>query len=199
MLDLDETLVHSSFKPIDNPDIILPVEIEGKVCYVYVLKRPFCEEFISRMSKHYEIVMFTASLSKYADPLFKKLDTLNTASSMLFREHCTFYNGIFVKDMARLGRSLQNVIIIDNSPTSYLFQPENALPSINWYDDKADRELLDMVPVLERLAYVPDVRDYMKTFVDDNKINFEKARAILGLTSPPPQVQNPEAAISPQK
>ena len=32
VLDLDETLVHSSFKPIDSPDIVLPVEIEGSVC-----------------------------------------------------------------------------------------------------------------------------------------------------------------------
>ena len=184
MLDLDETLVHSSFKPIDKPDIILPVEIDGKVCYVYILKRPFCEEFIARMSKHYEIVMFTASLSKYADPLFHKLDTLNTASGLLYREHCTFYNGIFVKDMARLGRSLQNVIIIDNAPTSYLFQPENSLPSISWYEDKNDKELLEMVPILERLAYVPDVRDYLKTFVENNTINFERARQILGLLNP---------------
>jgi len=42
------------------------VDIDGKIQYVYVLKRPLCEEFISRMSHSYEIVMFTASLSKYA-------------------------------------------------------------------------------------------------------------------------------------
>ena len=29
VLDLDETLVHSSFKPVENPDITLPVEIDG--------------------------------------------------------------------------------------------------------------------------------------------------------------------------
>ena len=39
----------------------------------------------------------------------------------LYREHCTFYNGLFVKDMARLGRALEDVIIIDNSPNSFLF------------------------------------------------------------------------------
>ena len=27
--DLDETLVHSQFKPVENADIVLPVEIEG--------------------------------------------------------------------------------------------------------------------------------------------------------------------------
>lgn len=31
VLDLDETLVHSSFKPVPNPDYIIPVEIDGKV------------------------------------------------------------------------------------------------------------------------------------------------------------------------
>jgi len=29
VIDLDETLVHSSFKPINNADFIVPVEIEG--------------------------------------------------------------------------------------------------------------------------------------------------------------------------
>lgn len=34
VLDLDETLVHSSFKPVPNPDYVLPVEIEGTVHHV---------------------------------------------------------------------------------------------------------------------------------------------------------------------
>lgn len=179
MLDLDETLVHSSFKPIENADIVLPVEIEGKICYVYVLKRPFCEQFIARMSLHYEVVMFTASLSKYADPLYSKLDHGKVSSALLFREHCTFHNGLFVKDMSRLGRNLEDVIIIDNSPTSFMFQPENALPSISWYDDKSDRELFEFMPILEKLAYVNDVRDYMKHFTFENKVNIAKATQIM--------------------
>lgn len=88
---------------------------------MYVLKRPFCEDFIQRMSNSYEIVMFTASLSKYAEPLYAKLDKQRVTATNLYREHCTFYNGIFVKDMAKLGRRLEDVIIIDNSPSSYLF------------------------------------------------------------------------------
>ena len=69
ILDLDETLVHSSFKPPDQPDIVLPVEIEGKICYVYVLVRPGAISFLEELAQYYELVIFTASLSKYAEPL----------------------------------------------------------------------------------------------------------------------------------
>ena len=50
ILDLDETLVHSSFKPPENPDIVLPVEIEGNINHVYVLVRPGTIEFLEELS-----------------------------------------------------------------------------------------------------------------------------------------------------
>lgn len=40
--------------------------------------------------------------------------------------------------MTQIGRRMQDIIIIDNSPSSYLFQPENALPILSWYDEKED-------------------------------------------------------------
>jgi hypothetical protein len=47
VLDLDETLVHSSFKPVPNADYIIPVEIDpGTLTDVYVLKRPFVDYFM---------------------------------------------------------------------------------------------------------------------------------------------------------
>ena len=50
VLDLDETLVHSSFKPPDKADIVLPVDIEGKICYVYVLVRPGTLTFLQELA-----------------------------------------------------------------------------------------------------------------------------------------------------
>ena len=37
-----------------------------------------------------------------------------------------------------MGRDLDRTIIIDNSPASYLFQPQNAIPCSSWFDDKND-------------------------------------------------------------
>ena len=46
------------------------------------------------------------------------MDPQGFSQGRLFREHCTFVNGVFVKDMAQLGRNMKDAIIIDNSPTS---------------------------------------------------------------------------------
>ena len=171
MLDLDETLVHSSFKPVENADIMLQVEIEGQICTIYVLVRPFVAQFLKRMHKMYELVIFTASLSKYAEPLMQHLDPQKMCSYLLFREHCTFFNSAYVKDLTRLGRPMKDVIIVDNSPVAYLFQPENAIPAVNWYDDPTDTELNRIAALLERLNQEDDVRKIIRTVISNNKID----------------------------
>uniref|UniRef100_A0A3Q1F8C9 protein-serine/threonine phosphatase n=1 Tax=Acanthochromis polyacanthus TaxID=80966 RepID=A0A3Q1F8C9_9TELE len=162
VIDLDETLVHSSFKPVNNADFIIPVEIDGTVHQVYVLKRPHVDEFLKRMGELFECVLFTASLSKYADPVSDLLDKWGAFRSRLFRESCVFHKGNYVKDLSRLGRDLNKVIIIDNSPASYVFHPDNAVPVASWFDDMSDTELLDLIPFFERLSKVDDIYEILK-------------------------------------
>jgi len=114
VLDLDETLVHSAFKKFDKgSDIILKIELEGRYHDIHVLVRAGVDEFLEKMSKHYELIVFTASLSKYAEPLVDRLDPKGVCYFRLFREHCTMINGAFVKDLKRLDRDLKDVIILD--------------------------------------------------------------------------------------
>ncbi|XP_041698338.1 CTD small phosphatase-like protein isoform X2 [Coregonus clupeaformis] len=157
VIDLDETLVHSSFKPISNADFIVPVEIDGTVHQVYVLKRPHVDEFLQKMGELFECVLFTASLAKYADPVADLLDQWGVFRARLFRESCVFHRGNYVKDLSRLGRELSNVIILDNSPASYIFHPENAVPVQSWFDDMSDTELQDLLPFFEGLSREEEV------------------------------------------
>ncbi|XP_021180750.2 uncharacterized protein LOC105938025 isoform X2 [Fundulus heteroclitus] len=131
VIDLDETLVHSSFKPLNNADFIIPVEIEGIV-------------------------------HQYADPVSDLLDKDGAFQSRLFREACVYHKGNYVKDLSRLGRDLKRVIIIDNSPASYIFHPDNAVPVVSWFNDMSDTELLDLIPFFERLSKVDDIYDILK-------------------------------------
>ncbi|CAG2100093.1 unnamed protein product [Medioppia subpectinata] len=162
VIDLDETLVHSSFKPISNADFIVPVEIDGTIHQVYVLKRPYVDEFLQRMGELYECVLFTASLAKYADPVADLLDKWGVFKSRLFRESCVFYRGNYVKDLGRLGRDLNKVVIVDNSPASYIFHPDNAVPVASWFDDMTDTELSDLIPFFERLSNKENVYSVLR-------------------------------------
>eukprot|EP01126_Amoeba_proteus_P031614 TRINITY_DN3098_c0_g1_i15.p1 TRINITY_DN3098_c0_g1~~TRINITY_DN3098_c0_g1_i15.p1 ORF type:complete len:314 (+),score=67.20 TRINITY_DN3098_c0_g1_i15:36-977(+) len=152
VLDLDETLVHSSFQEVPNYDFRIPVEIEDVTYTVFVAKRPGVDEFMKRMGACYEIVVFTASVAKYADPVLDLLDVHKVVDWRLFRESCTFVRNMYVKDMGRMGRPITSVLIIDNSPHSYAFNPENAIPCMSWFEDQADRELLEFIPILESVA-----------------------------------------------
>ncbi|KAI5294567.1 phosphatase [Ascosphaera atra] len=152
VLDLDETLVHSSFKVLDKADFTIPVEIEGQYHNIYVIKRPGVDQFMKRVGELYEVVVFTASVSKYGDPLLDQLDIHKVVHHRLFRDSCYNHFGNYVKDLSRVGRDLREIIIIDNSPTSYIFHPQHAIPISSWFSDIHDNELLDLIPVLEDLA-----------------------------------------------
>ncbi|KAH9839328.1 NIF-domain-containing protein [Rhodofomes roseus] len=158
VLDLDETLVHSSFKSIQQADYVVPVEIEYHWHNVYVIKRPGVDNFLKKMGEIYEVVVFTASLSKYADPVLDKLDIHRVVTHRLFRESCYNHRGNYVKDLSQLGRPIADTIIIDNSPASYIFHPNNAVPVSSWFNDPHDTELTDLCPFLADLGQVDDVR-----------------------------------------
>jgi len=114
VLDLDETLVHSTFDKIDNYDFKQPIELEGQQYEIYVRVRPGVKEFLEEMSTMYEIIIYTASLEKYALPLISRIDKSRLISYNLYREHCLFLENFYIKDLSKLGRDLKNVIIIDN-------------------------------------------------------------------------------------
>lgn len=170
VLDLDETLVHSSFKPVDDTDMVIPIVIENVTYKVYVKKRPYVDEFLTECAKHFEVAIFTASLGMYANPLLDTLDVNKTISHRLFRESCVLSGGAYVKDLSVLGRKLKNVIFVDNSHLSYKFQPENAVPITSWFDDRSDTELMDLMPVL--FTTLKDCKD-VRTILDANNKSFQ--------------------------
>ena len=58
-----------------------------------------------------------------------------------------------------------DTIIVDNSPNACYFHPENAVPSISWYDDLDDRGLFELIPLLEAMSQVDDARTLIPNFV----------------------------------
>jgi len=164
VLDLDETLVHASVEKVPH-EVCFGVNMGAQTVNVYVKIRPFAREFLKAVSAQFEVAMFTASLAAYADQVLDYLDPAKMyVHHRLFRSHCTNVDGVFLKDMSLLGRSLERVAIVDNSPIAYSLQPENGVPISSWFDDPSDTELMKMIPFLEFFAQVQDIYRATKTF-----------------------------------
>lgn len=162
VLDVDETLVHSSFKPKGPCDLQLPIVVNGQQGSVFVRFRPYLHEFLNFVASRFEVVIFTASLGLYCNPLMDYLDPEGKLGKLrLFREHCSKANGAYIKDLSLLGRPLDRIAIVDNSPVAYYFQSRNAIPIVSWFDDDGDKELWELLPLLRNLAECQSVYDVL--------------------------------------
>lgn len=143
VLDLDETLIHSLAKGghmssghmvevrLSNPMTIPVAPSTGGISTVIgpqhpilycVHKRPHCDDFLRKVCKWYKLVVFTASVQEYADPVIDWLEQEKKFfHSRYYRQHCTFRNGAYIKDLSSVEPDLSKVMILDNSPTSYIF------------------------------------------------------------------------------
>ena len=142
VLDLDETLVHfdprsRTYKP-----------------------RPGVIKFLYEMHRCFELVVFTAGLKDYADWILNDLDKSGFISHRLYRDHTKHKNGVYIKDLSKLGRNMSKIIIIDNIEDNFQSQPENGIPIKGWYNDPNDRELEKYMNFLKPMVQrkVKDVR-----------------------------------------
>lgn len=162
ILDLDETLVHSTIKPVTHHHLVVDVFIDGVPCIFFVIKRPHVDAFLMKVSEWYDIIIFTASMKQYADPLIDQLDTKRLVKGRLFRESCLSKDGNFIKDLSLIKQDLTSTIIIDNSPIAYSHNKENAIPIDNWLGDNPnDDALLNLLPFLNALRFTSDVRSIL--------------------------------------
>ena len=183
VLDLDETLVHSSTeKPFPNQkNIILNLKIKNKPYKIYVILRPYLDFFLKEMSAYYNLYIFTASMSQYSTALLNILDKNKLIIKAFNREHCQYKFGLYFKDLSIFNVDYKNIIIIDNNPVSYALNKSNGIPIQTWIDDPNDKELIKLIPLLKYLSEVDDVRIVIKKIINraKAKVNFTLFNELL--------------------
>ncbi|XWS12462.1 hypothetical protein CRYUN_Cryun37aG0090700 [Craigia yunnanensis] len=160
VLDLDETLVHSSLDPPPpRYDFTVSRNMDGLKINFYVLKRPGVDEFLEMISKKYEVVVFTAGHEAYASKVLDTLDPKGFISHRFYRDSCKQVRGKFVKDLSEMGRDLRKIVIVNDNPKSFALQPENGIPIKPFFGDELwDRELMKLAGFFERCDVFQDMR-----------------------------------------
>ena len=175
IIDEDEnTIKNEEFKNRDNETI--------EKAKNYLIIRPGFANFIQQSKKYFdEIIIFTSSQYSYAEEIIKIIDKNKIISKIYSRKDCSFYNDIFYKDLNKIKKDLSKTIIVDNYPECYLLQHFNGLPIPSFMGDEKDNELLKLLPILEKLSKVKDVRNYIREIVsvDGENILFNKANELL--------------------
>lgn len=148
VVDLDDLLVHSEWSR----------EYGWRTA-----KRPGLDYFLGYLSQFYEIVLFTTQPMYTAAPIIEKLDPdRRFITYTLFRESCRTVDGKLVKDLNYLNRDLSKVVVLDTSADSFALHPENGILIPPWKGDKADRELVGLIPWFEAVG-IYNIEDVRKT------------------------------------
>lgn len=177
ILDLDETLIHSMSRGSKiSPGHMVEVRLDRRhATMYYVHKRPYCDDFLKLVSKWFNVVVFTASVQEYADPVIDWLEQEQRFfTKRYYRQHCTKRGNGYVKDITCVDKDLSKLMIIDNSPVSYMFHENNAIGIEGWINDPTDIDLLCLLPVLNALRYTIDVRHAISLRLGDGALTEEK-------------------------
>ena len=165
ILDLDETLVHY-------------IEEENRA---YVQVRPYADYFLNEMAKYFEIVIFTAAAEDYADIVLNELDKNKLINYKLYRKHTEQINGVFIKDLSKLGRDLSKILIVDNNKDNFTLQPDTGLHICSFVGDQNDDELYhlsgDLMKIIE--SNKKDIRPIIKEISEIMKKRYENKDVVL--------------------
>ncbi|GLJ15172.1 hypothetical protein SUGI_0248060 [Cryptomeria japonica] len=163
VLDLEGTLIKSSISYCTLPSYDFFVDFHDLPVSKYVLKRPGMDEFLSKLAKKYELVVFTESPRETTECILDRLDINHHITWRFYGDSCKSIDGNFVvKDLRVLGKDLGSVIIIDDNPLCYGMQPRNAVAIKSFEGKMDDRELYKLLPFFDLLHNYRDVRTAVK-------------------------------------
>ena len=163
ILDLDGTLIYKGVISKAPKELVQRMRIlrtpNRKVCFS---PRPFAQRFIQKMSKYYEIIIYSAGEKEYVNEIMRVLthkgDLGHCVDHILHRKDCISYKNFCLKTISVMNRDPKNTIILDDNYMVWPVDLDNVIPITAFDGDRKDRELRKLLKFLVYLARPGDVR-----------------------------------------
>lgn len=161
ILDMDETMIAAKFDGQEPKNFVPNYTFPFGDTKIHVRFRPYLNEILEKLALTWEIVVWTAGVQDYADPILDQIDPDKTLfKKRMYRTSCIKADQFFIKDLdVILDRQKENMVLVDNSILSFAFDLANGVP-INSFmgNEKDDKDLLYLVGFLEEAFYHNDLR-----------------------------------------
>ena len=160
ILDLDETLIHST---VEEPETGYDFKSSG----FFVKTRPFAMKFCEKVSNHYPTAVWTSSTEDYAIPIVEHLGLASGIKFLWTRNRCTLTKDMEtgkefwlknLKKVKKSGYSLERTIMIDDSPIALKKNYGNLLQVLPYMGINEDDELERLLPYLNWLSTQSNIR-----------------------------------------
>lgn len=157
VFDLDETLVHATEVPLPYPHSF-------RVGSYFVYVRPFAAELIRASASWFDVAVWSSSSERYVEAVTAELFgtkfpvKFSWSVSKCVQKIDARSNGyVYVKDLRKMmkhGYTVDEIIMIDDSPEKLQRQPTRHLCLPAFTGDPSDEELLNIIERLKTVAKV---------------------------------------------
>lgn len=158
ILDLDETLIHSTTEYQLLNDFDFKIEFENDTTF-FVRKRPNLDVFLKYVFNNFKVAIWTASTEKYAKSILEKCNVnVSNLEFLWTREKCIIVDNNVLKNLSDTNFDLKDILIVDDIEETATNNPENLILIKPYFYGK-DNELLKLIEYLERIKNEPDYRN----------------------------------------
>jgi len=171
ILDVDETLIYATKIKLERkPDF--------EVFEYNVYKRPHLNDFIQKLSKSYDIAIWSSAGNDYVNSIVNRLNLNIDIKFIWGRNEATqkrllndyyetgndteLYYVKSLKKVKRRGYELDKILIIDDSPHKSKLNYGNAIYPKSYKGALDDNELLKLIEYLESIKDEPSFRTIEK-------------------------------------
>lgn len=160
ILDLDETIIHSTREWIGRP----PAFEGGEIGFLFV--RPGLQPFLESVHRKYRVAVWSAATDDYVNAVRRLVLNDCPLAFAWSRAHCDLNSQddgapVFVKNLDRVhafGIALSSVVVVDDRPEALARHADNLVAIKPFYGDKNDDELSRLSGYLDRIGRCEDVR-----------------------------------------
>ncbi|KAL7066071.1 NLI interacting factor-like phosphatase family protein [Cryptosporidium serpentis] len=160
--------------PVNLPTLVL--DLNKLICKLShnrkngwgIVKRPGADRLFKELMHYYEIVIWSDEIFPIPQDAVNKWNL--PVIGVLDRTQCTRKRGKIIKDLSRLGRNLNRVLLIDHDSNAASMQPNNAIILSSYDGDPTDRELEYLIDFLKAAAVQPDsLQDFLNKYGGGDK------------------------------